>query len=219
MHHVKGKVIIKVDVEQKNNYTFSNGTTIKMERDVENLDRKYTSQVLGEVVDAEYIPTGSMVLFHHNALHDVNVVFDSDYLTKEEQLAGFKVISISESDCFLWNNNGEWTPLKNFCTALRVFKPYTGMMQGIEPTIIKDCLYLTSGEYKGMVAHTLKACDYQITFRNEKGKDESFIRCRHFEDDDNEREELICLNHGMTNQVKKGELFIGLTASDCKALN
>jgi hypothetical protein len=220
MRALKDRVVIKVDVEQKNNTTFSDGTTIRLERDYNNLDRTYVSQVLGEVIDSEYIKKGALVLFHHNSIHDVNTVFDSDILTPEEEKAGFKIISIPDSECFLWKEKGEkeWHPMKNFCTALRVFKPYKGVLQGIKPTLIKNVLYLLTGEYEGKICHTLKAVDYQITFRNEKGVDESFIRCRHFEDDWNEREELIAIADDLIKQVKQGKLLIGLSDEDCKSL-
>ena len=221
MKSIKGSVLIKVDVEQKNNYTFSSGETIRLERNYENLDHKYTQQTLGEVIDSEYIPKGSWVLFHHNAIHPVNEVFDHDYLTKEEVKAGFKVISVTENECFLWKHKGEgstWNPLKNFCTALRVFKPYEGKLTGIEPTLIKNVLYLTSGEYAGKVAVTLKAADYCITFRNEKGVDAQIIRCRHYEEEENDREELVGIDNNMTNDVKKGKLLVGITKEDCKVL-
>jgi len=222
MNFIKGRIILKVDVEQKNNYTFSNGTTIRLERDYNNLDQKYTRQVLGVVIAAEYVPTDSLVLFHHNAIHDVNTVFDSDLLSSEEVANGFKVISLDENECFLWKHIGEcstWNTMKNFCTALRVFEPYNGILQGIEPKIIKNVLYLASGEYKGKVVHTVKAADYQITFRNEKGVDEVIVRCRHYEDEDNEREEIIAIADDMTAKLKKGKLLIGLSPNDCKQLN
>lgn len=215
-----GKLLIKVDTEQKNGYTFSNGTEIVMRRDIENLDKKYTQQTIGECIDSEYIPKGALILFHHNATHEVNMIFDSEYLTKEEQVNGFKIISIKESECFLWKEKGDkdWQPLRGFCTALRVFEVYKGNLVGIEPKLIKNVLYLTSGEYKGEVANVVKAADYEITFRNEQGKDEHLIRCRHFEDEDNEREELTCINHYLTERLLKGELMVGITAIDCKAL-
>lgn len=222
MKFIKDRVIIKVDVEQKNNHTFSNGITIRLERDYNNLDQKYTQQVLGEVLSSETVPVGSLILFHHNSIHDVNTVFDSDLLTKEEKVAGFKVISLDESECFLWKQIGEcftWKPIKNFCTALRVFEPYKGALVCIEPKIIKNVLYLTSGEYKGNVVHTVKASDYQITFRNEKGIDERIIRCRHFEDRLDEREEIIMIDGYLTDKVNNGKLLVGIEKSDCKTLN
>lgn len=213
-----GKILIKVDIEQKNAYTMADGTEIVLRRDIENLDKRYTQQVMGEVIDSEYIPKGSLILFHHNATHDVNVVFDSDYLTKQEVIAGFKVISLNESQCYLWKYKGgiKWHPLKNFCTALRVFEPYKGALVGIQPKLIKNVLYLLTGEYKGKVAHTLKACDYQITFRNENGVDEHFIRCRHFEDEEHEREEIIAIADDLTKKVNSAELLIGINIFDAK---
>lgn len=212
-----GKVLLKVDIEQKNGYTFADGTSIVMPRDTENLDKRYTWQTMGECIDDENIPKGALILFHHNATHDVNVVFDSDLLTKQEQLAGFKVISIKEHECYLWKERGaeQWNPTKGFCTALRVFEPYKGIMVNIPPTIIKNCLFITSGEFKNKVARTLKACDYQITFRNENGVDQDIIRVRHFEDTDSDREEITCIDNGLTKKVIDKELLIGINVNNC----
>lgn len=220
MKAIEGRVVIKVDVEQKNFTTFKDGTTIRIERDFNNLDKKYTQQVLGEVVDAEYIPTGALVLFHHNAIHDVNVVFDHGKLSGEAVSSGVKIISITEGECFFWKKKAAetWNPMKNFCTALRVFEPYNGFIEGIEPKLIPNVLYLSSGEYKGKVMQVVKAADYEITFRNESGIDEKIIRCRHFEDEDNDREELIGVRHDLTEKVSRGALLVGISPSDAKIL-
>lgn len=216
MKHIKGRIITKVDIEQKNHQTFSNGTVIRMERDFNNLDKKYTQQVLGEVIDAEYIPKGAMVLFHHNATHDVNVLFNHGRLSGEEIKSGIKIISLREEECFLWKMPGEpkWHPMKNFCTALRVFKPYEGVLEGIAPKLIPNVLFLLDGEYKGYVAHVMKASDYMITFRNEQGVDEQIIRMRHF-DDYNDREEIVAISNDLTKKVRNKQLLIGYSPENC----
>ena len=95
-----------------------------------------------------------------------------------------------------------------------MFKPYNGVIEGISPTIIKNVLYLTSGEFAGKVCHTVKAADYSIIFRNELGVDETIIRCRHFENEDHEREELIAVDGYMTDMVNSGCLLYTSDAAD-----
>jgi len=68
--------------------------------------------------------------------------------------------------CFAWHDGKDWQPLKPFDFALRIFKPYKGAIQGIEPTLINDTLFVTSGELKGKAVKTIKASDYQIVFQN-----------------------------------------------------
>jgi hypothetical protein len=215
---VSGRVLIKVDVEQKNHHTFSNGTTIKLERNYDNFDKKQTNQVLGEVLDAEHIPTGAMVLFHHNAIHEVNEVFNHSKLSGEEIASGFKILSIAESEVFLWKLIGvdEWLPAKNFCIAERVWEPYKGVIAGIPPTKIKNVLFIKTGELEGRVVRTLHACDFPIMFVNEKGKEQTIIRCRHFEDEDNEREEIVAIDHTLTERLYNQELLIGIDALSAK---
>jgi hypothetical protein len=219
----KGRVILKVDREQKNFYTLDGGPTIRLERAYNNLDRKYTQQVLGTCLASEEIPAGALVLFHFNSIHPVNTVYNYGHLSGEEIASGIVVVSLSESECFLWKlpgDPGPWHPCKGFATALRVFKPYRGFIQGIEPTKLPNTLYVTSGSLKGQVVKTLTACDLSIIFRNERGVDEEIIRFRHFDsDEEHEREEVQCIMHELGEMVEKGELWVGLHPRDARPLN
>jgi len=221
MRHVEGRIIAKVDLEQKNHYTLSNGIVIRLERDRDNFDRKYTQQVLGVVVSAENIPTDALILFHHNSLHETYKIHNHSNLSGEEIASGIKLFSIMERDCFFWKMSGEesWNPVEGYATALRVFKSYTGILQGIEPTIIKNTLYVTSGELNGLVVCTVKAADYMMTFRDESGRDKNIIRFRPFGNKKDEREpEAICILHDLTDKVNSGELLVGLTISDAAVI-
>jgi hypothetical protein len=109
-------------------------------------------------------------------------------------------------------------PLKGFATGLRVFIPYKGVIEGIPNEQIKNVLYITSGEFKGKVVHTLKACDYEIIFIGTKGVEERIIRCRHFEDECNEREEIVCVDQYLTDKVNKAELLIGISENKSQTL-
>ena len=125
-----------------------------------------------------------------------------------------------ERDVFFWKMNAdqEWHPSEGYATALRVFKPYEGFIEGIPPTKINDTLFVTSGKYQGKIVRTLKACDYQLTFRDPlTGRDVSMIRFR--PDGDKEREpEAIAIMNELTKQLNKGNLLVGLTANDCKTI-
>lgn len=218
MKHVQGRILVKADKDGKNWHTFSNGQRIRLEREYDNLDRKHTSQVLGEVISGEGVPSGAMILFHHNAMHPVNQIFNHIVLNGEELASGIQVYSIPETECYLWKMSGEkdWKPLKGFAIALRVFEPYSGSLEGIPPKKINNVLYITSGELKGKVCHTLKACDMPIIFNNEDGIEETIIRLRHFEGDVlNEREEVIAIDNLLTKKVKKGELLVGIDHNHC----
>lgn len=218
MKHVQGRIVIKADKDGKNWHTFSDGKKIRLEREYDNLDRKHTSQVLGEVISGDQVPCGAMILFHHNSMHPVNQIFNHSELNGEELASGVQVYSIPENECYLWKMPGEkkWNPLRGFATALRVFKPYEGSLAGISPEKINNVLYITSGELKGKVCHTLKACDMPVIFNNEAGVEETIIRLRHFEGDDlNEREEVVAIDNGLTKKVKSGKLLVGIDNSHC----
>lgn len=221
LKHVEKRIIVKADKDGKNWHTFADGKKIRLEREYDNLDKKHTSQVLGEVISGECVPKGAMILFHHNAIHPVNQIFNHSQLSGEEIASGVEVFSFREEECYLWKmpNEKEWKPLKGFATALRVFEPYSGMFEGILPKKINDVLYITSGEFKGKVCHCLKASDMPLIFNNDEGVEDTIIRVRHFEGTElHEREELIAVNIELTDKVNKGELYVGITSKDCKQL-
>lgn len=219
--NVEGRIVVKADKEGKNWHTFSDGTKIRLEREYDNLDKKHTSQVLGEVVCGDNVPAGALILFHHNCIHPVNQIFNHTQLSGEETTSGVEVFSFREDECYLWKMPGDekWNPIKGFETALRVFIPYTGGIKGVLPEKIKDVLYITSGEFEGNVCHTLKACDFPVIFNNEKGIEETIIRVRHFENQDNEREELIAVDNLLTDKVKNGDIYVGISQTNCKPIN
>lgn len=219
--NVEGRIVVKADKEGKNWHTFSDGTKIRLEREYDNLDKKHTSQVLGEVVCGDNVPAGALILFHHNCIHPVNQIFNHTQLSGEEIASGIEVFSFREDECYLWKMPGDekWNPIKGFETALRVFIPYTGGIKGVLPEKIKDVLYITSGEFEGNVCHTLKACDFPVIFNNEKGIEETIIRVRHFGNQDNEREELIAVDNLLTDKVKNGDIYVGISQTNCKPIN
>jgi hypothetical protein len=216
---VEGRVIAKVKMNEKDSHTFSNGTKIALQRNTERFDKNYTHISQGVVVSSDYIPAGAIIYFHHNSTHDTFKIFNYNSLSAQDIADEIAYFSIPENDCFLWREGeGPIQPLKGFVTALKVFIPYTGILQGIDPKEMKDTLYITSGEYTGIVVRTLRSCAYEIIFQGLANREERVIRCRHFENEEHEREEIICIDHGTTKKVLNGEYHIGLSISDCKPL-
>ena len=218
--HTKGQVVIKIDLDGKDRHVFMDGTEIKVIRRVQNLNRRHTEPVNAFVVSADNIPAGAEILIHHNPLHDTYRIFNYKPLSGKDEADTVKYFSIPESECFFWREDEkqEWKPLKNFASGLRVFRPYTGKIEGIAPTLIKECLYVTSGELKGKVVFTLRACDYEIIFLD-KGRENNLIRFRHSEDDENfEREEVVAIADNLTEDVNCGKLYVGYTADDAKPI-
>ena len=216
----KGRVIIKIDLESKNSHTFADGTKIRLERQYDNFNMRYVKPVNAEVVNANKVPEGSEILIHHNATHDTYRLFN--YLPPTQDAStSLKFYSIPESECFFWREKvgAEWKTLDNFVTALRVYKPYLGSFEGIEPTLVKNKLYITSGEYEGKVVEVLNASDYQVIYQGDDGSEKSLIRVRHFEFEENEREEIVAIDHGLTEKVKLGEFFVGYDKSNAQKLN
>lgn len=212
-----GRVVIKIDIEKKNTHAFADGTVIRLERQYNNLNRRETEPVNATVIDGEVTKVGAEILIHPNAINESNRIYNYKGLT-EELSNDIRYYSIPEEQCFAWLNGSEWLPLRGFAFALRVYKPYNGSLVGIEPTIVKDVLYITTGELKGSVVHTLKASDYTIIFQDINGREGRLIRCRHFEDEEHEREEIVAISHYLTNQVENGELIVGILPTTAKQL-
>lgn len=218
--NVEGRVICRVDIESKNSHRFADGTTIRLERDWENFNKRETQPTNAIVVAANNIPVGAEILIHHNSIHDVNRIFDYHNLSGEVESSSIRYYSIVEAECFAWRiGDGELQPMKGFQFALRVFKPYKGVLQGVEHTLIKNVLYLTTGKLKGQVAHCLIASDYEMVFQGIEGREDRVIRVRHSDDEELDREELTAINHSLTEQVKNGELYVGLTPTTAKPIN
>jgi hypothetical protein len=216
----EGRVVVSVDTQYKNYHTFSNGTVIRIERQWNNLDKKHTEPVNAICVGSDHIPEGSEILIHHNATHPVAMINNYKPLSGEEVADSVKYFSVPETQCYLWREPGttKWQPLKGFVTALRVFKPIETKFYGVAPQLLKNTLYIDSGELEGKVVRTLRACDYEIIFRNEKGVEEKIIRCRHFPNESNEREEIIAIDEHLTKMVKEGKYLVGIGISDAKPL-
>lgn len=216
----KGRVIVQVDLESKNTHSFADGTKIRLERAFDNFNMRYVKPVNAIVINGEGIPDGADVLIHHNATHDTHRIFNYQPPTKEAS-SDIKFYSIPEQECFLWKDpeSSTWNTLHNFVTALRIYKPYNGPLEGIDPTLIKNKLYITSGELSGKVCDVLKASDYEIIFQGDDGIEQKMIRLRHYENEFHEREEVIAIDHGTTKRVEDGELWVGIDLKDAKKLN
>lgn len=214
----QGRVIIKVDLESKNSHTFEDGTKIALARQYDNFNMRYVKPVNATVVDGGGMPEGAEVLIHHNATHDTYRLFNYMPPTMDAS-TDIRFFSIPENECFLWRKgDGKWNTLGNFVTALRIFEPYNGSFHGIEPTVLKDILYVTSGHLKGKAVLTLKKSDYEIIYQDSNGREGSIIRLR-CGDSDEDRNEVIAIDLGTTKRIKNKELLIGITISDAKNLN
>jgi hypothetical protein len=212
------RVIIKVDLESKNSHTFKDGTKIKLERVYDNFNMRYVKPVNAEVVDAKDIPAGAEILIHHNATHDTYKIFNYQRPTTEAS-SDIQYFSIPIEECFMWREGkgSIWNALNNFVTALRIFKPYNGMLQGIEPEVMNNKLYITSGELKGRAVNTVISSDYEIIYQNDDGTEGRIIRLRYYPDG-NDRNEIIAINDNMTELIENGDLLVGYNKSDEKKL-
>lgn len=217
LKHPPERIIIKINTDGKNSHTFQDGTKIRIERKYNNFNRRETEAVNAIVISADNIPIGSEILIGHNALHDTNRIFNYTQTSGKAELTDVRYFSLPIDECFAWRDDkGNLNPMKNFCFGLRVFKPYKGIMEGVEPTLIPEVLFMTTGEFSGQVVHVLKASDYEIVYMGLNGREERVIRCRHYENEDNVRQEIIAVSGELTEQVMSGDLLIGLSKSDCK---
>jgi hypothetical protein len=218
--YTEGRIIVQVDMEYKNSVAFADGTKIRLERKYDNFDQKYTQPVNAIVISGKDIPEGSEILIHHNATHATNFIHNYKPLSGKNEASDIKYYSILETEAFAWRNGDEWQPLPGYDFALRVFRPYFGPLDGIEPTQIKNTLYLTTGEYKGLICHTVKAADYEIIFQDTNGRERRLLRTRTNGDPKRQmEEEVVAINHKLTEELYDGKIYVGLNKSDAKPVN
>jgi hypothetical protein len=215
-----GRILVKIDTQYKNSYRFGNGTNIRLERQFNNLNRRETEPINAIVEYSDYIPKGSEILIHHNSVHDTNRIFN--YGNISDDLKNDVIyLSLPKEECYCYRevNSSTWNACYGFALAERVFEPYVGIIDGIEPTELKNTFYITTGDLKGLVVRTLKSCDYEMIFQDNDGRENSLIRIRHFENGWNEREEVVGVDYHLTGLVKKGKLLVGVNIKKAKVIN
>lgn len=210
----EGRVIIKINTESKNYHNIGNGVQLRRERRFNNLNRRETESCNAFVIDAENIPKGTEVLVYFNSVIDTNKIFD--YKDKSPYISYY---SIKEEDCYLEWDGATWKPLDTYETALRVFKPYEGVLENVAPTLVKDVLYVTSGDLKGNIVKTLKGCDLQVVFQEKDGREGNIIVFRPYGNPKlGLEEEAIAILDEYNKLLKKGKLIVGLTPNNAKKL-
>jgi hypothetical protein len=208
------RIFISVDMDYKN-HTMIGSEQINLKRDSDNFDKKYVRPINGTVIDAENIPKGAEVLLHHNATHETYMLFDYKELGGNYIQNTIRYFSIPESECYAWRLNGEWHPCNGFEFGLRVFKPHPNYFLDLLPVLVKNKLYITSGELKDKIVITKTASDYEMVFQEKNGKEAKLIRVRHFDEPENIREEIIAVDNEAAEQFKNGNLLIGYSPTNC----
>lgn len=219
--HVEGRIVCKVDMENKNSHRFESGLTIRRERKFNEFNRRITEPVNVIVISGEGIPKGAEMLVDHNALHETNRINDYKNSFEIHGSDRIRYFSIETYECYAWRiGGGKWQPIPPFEFAFRIIKPYKGIFHGIEDEVLKDILFVTSGELKGSVVKTISASDYEIIYQEMNGREGHLICFRPFGNPKkNMEEEAIAILHDLTEQVNNGELLIGYEIKDAKKLN
>lgn len=214
----EGRIVISMDMKSKETHTFEGGQTIHLARGYNNFNLRIYYPVNGKVIAAKDIPVDTVILIQYNAVSETNRVYNFRPLSGKEATGDIQYYSIPQEAAFAYLDGDEWKPMKNFVFALRVFKPYEGILSGIDPTRLKDTLYITTGHLKGKIVKTLKAADYEICFQDINGREGNIIVAEHYEDCDHDRDLIICVMDKLTEQLHKGKLLVGLTKSDAKPI-
>ena len=218
--HVDNRIVVKVDMKSKDSHTFASGLVIRRERNFNNFNRRETQPVNCIVISGDGIPKDAEILVDHNAFHETNRVNDYKNSFESEDSEIVRYYSLARYECFAWRTGeSDWVPLYPFQFGLRVFQPYKGLLDGIEPQPLKDTLYVLSGDLKGTVVKTVKAADYVIIFQERTGREGSLLVFRPNGDEKRKlEEEAIAILHSETKKVISGELLIGFTIQDAKQL-
>ena len=218
--HTDGRIVIKLDIKNKDSHTFASGLTIRRERAFNEFNRRISQPVNCLVISGEGIPKGAELLIDHNALHETNRINDYKNSFENDGSDRVRYFSIETYECYAWRMGSDnWQAVPPFEFALRVIKPYKGILHGIEPEIVKDTLFVTSGELSGNVVKTVKAADYCLVYQESNGREGNLICFRPFGNQKrNMEEEAIAILHHETEQVNNGLLLIGYEAKDAKTL-
>lgn len=225
---IRGNIIIKIDTRQKEKYNLTDDVTITIFKGYDfNLRQDRSS--MGYIISSEKIPAESEVLVNYLALEPTyEVPYLELFLTEEEIIEGYKVFSIPQDMAFCYKKDNEWNPCEGYLIVKRVFKKYEGVLEGMPNEQIKDRIYIEKGmlydeditskpdksdliDLSGKVCICLPDCEYEIIWHNKNNREERIIRSRH--------REILAVDEGMTSKLKKGLLYLGLNAIDCKPLN
>jgi hypothetical protein len=210
--HVEGRVVVKIDVDYKNTHRFENGQIIRRERQFNELNRRITEPCNAFVISGEGIKKGAEILIHPNAIHDSQRIFN--YKDSNDTV---RYYAIKKDECFAWYDGNEWLPLEPYAFALQVFKPYEGLIAGIEPTQLKDTLFVLTGELKHKVVKTIPFSAYIIIFQDTNGRESQLLRFRPFGDAEYKREEeAIAIMETDTKKVLSDQYLIGLSNTTAK---
>lgn len=214
---IKTNILLKMNTRQKELYSLMEGVDIEISKGW-NFNLREDRSSMGYIVNGRGLTKGHQALCHHLTIESGNEVTAETILTDDEKKIGFKVFSVDKDMVFATSPDGiEWHPCKDFLITLRIFKPYKGKLKGIEPTVLKDRMYIIKGvdefedeitDLSDKVACTTANSDYQIIWHNEKNREQSLIRTR--------SREILAIDNGMLEDLKKGKLLIGLTVTDCK---
>jgi len=212
---VSGRVVVKSDLQSKNEHSFNDGNTIRLERQFNNFNRRHTEPVNCIVISSEKIPQGTEIIVDHNSIHEAYQI--NSYKNKN---ADVKYYSVPEDQCYLYRDGETWKAIEPYETALQVFRPYGGHLIGTPPIPLENTLWVTSGEYKNQVVKTLIGCNYCVIFQDINGREKNIIRfLPNGYPKYNKECEAIAVMNTMTDMVNDGKLLIGITPKDAKKLN
>jgi hypothetical protein len=211
------RVLIAVDLKYKDRVSLGeSGVILERPRNYDDLNHRVTQTSQGWVINSDYLESGSEVLVSHNSFHETNKLFTFD---NEISLQSIGVFSIPKTECYVYRvNNGKWKACEGFLLGLKVFEPYNGILEGIEPKEIKRTFFVTTDGYlKHKVVDTVNAAILPIIANDENYNEIIINRIRHYPNDPyNVREEVLAINNEKTNKVLKGELLIGNNNKDCQ---
>jgi|GEM_PF-3366325 len=220
MKAIKGNILFKIDVTQKEKLSFAGDKKLHIERNY-NFNLREDRASMGYCIDGENIPARAKILVHHLSTEpNYEVPYAELFLTDEEIKEGYKIFAIPKDMCFCYHDGSEWIPCEKFLITKRIFKEYKGVLDGIPTEQVLKRLYVVKGfdDYEGepadlsgkVMAVTLNS-DYQIIFHDENNKEQSVIRTRW--------REIEAIDYQMTKDVEDGKYLVGIELKDAKPLN
>ena len=214
---IKTNILLKMNTRQKEKYALTDNIQIEISKGF-NFNLREDRSSMGYIINGRGLTKGHQALCHHLTIESGNEVTAETILTDDEKKIGFKVFSVDKDMVFATSPDGiKWFPCKDFLITFRIFKPYKGKLKGIEPSVLKDRMYIIKGvdefeeeitDLSDKVACTTVNSDYEIIWHNENNREQSLIRTR--------SREVLAIDNGMLEDLKKGELLMGLSPTNCK---
>jgi len=200
------RVLVKVPMDLKEFYQLADDVKLFWPRWINNFDGREDNPVNGVVVNGEGLEEGVEVLLEHNATHESNEIFDSDYPLEPN----FKLFSVAVTEVLLWRYKYDkedklkgWQLYRNVMIVSNLFIHRKSIII-LEPEQIKNRVFVLRGQYENKALIVAKAVAYTIVYQEANGRDAQITIMKDTESID--VPVILGVDEGLTEKVLCGEV-------------